>query len=52
MTPWSSTERAIFADALAEGDTIAKAAKRAGRSAKDGEREFERIRAKLGEQAA
>lgn len=50
--PWTSTERAIFADALADGDSIAAAARRAGRSKDEGERQFARMEAAFGWQAA
>lgn len=46
---FSSTEKAIFDDALAEGDDIEEAARRAGRSPLDGYRQFHRICDRLGE---
>lgn len=49
---WTKTECAIFADAIADGDSIATAARRAGRSKEEGERQFARMEAALGEQAA
>lgn len=45
-------EAQIFADALADGDSVARAAKRAGRSAKDGEAWFARMCERFGRQAA
>lgn len=47
--PFTKLEDAIFDDALAEGETIEKAAKRAGRSALDGYQQFHRICRQLGE---
>lgn len=47
--PWTSVERTIFADALADGDSVAKAARRAGRSKDEGDRQLERMKASLGE---
>lgn len=44
-------EAGIFADALGDGDSVARAAKRAGRSARDGEAWFARICDKFGWQA-
>lgn len=44
-------EAGIFDDALADGDSVARAAKRAGRSAKDGEAWFARICDHYGRQA-
>lgn len=49
--PWTKTERAIFADALADGNSIATAARRAGRSKDEGERQFARMEVDLGERA-
>lgn len=49
--PWTSTEKAIFADALADGDSIATAARRAGRTKDEGDRQFARMEAALGELA-
>jgi hypothetical protein len=48
---FSKVESDIFADALADGDDIERAAKRAGRTALDGYRHFHRICDKLGEPA-
>jgi len=49
---WPKIERDIFDDALAEGDSVEAAARRAGRTAAEGRRYFEALCEKLGPQAA
>ena len=51
-TPWCRVEREIFDDALAEGATVHAAGRRAGRTPAQAERQFARICAGLGDQAA
>lgn len=50
MRAWSRVEREIFDDALAAGQDIETAARRAGRSPLDGYRHFHAICEQLGEQ--
>ncbi len=49
--PWCRAEREIFDDALADGDSIRSAGRRAGRTPAQARRQFARICAALGEQA-